>query len=201
MLALRTDKAFDSVKVWLTSMSFGGFAVREVSGDNEHWHWLLERPNNDKKKLQALRVGLTRAVPELKGNAGYSLTEVRDVDKYERYMCKGNSESEMPDVAWRESIKYSESRIQELHDSYWSTNRELATARKRQLPPVDEVTQKCKEARIDWKDRTAIAREYIKVYVARKKAINIFQVKSTVNVIQCLLCPDDKAIEVLAEQV
>lgn len=200
MLALRIDKSFPAVKAWLGTHSFGGFGVREVAGEsNEHWHFLLEIPANG-KKIQAYRVSLTRDVPELKGNAGYSLTEVRDVEKYERYMCKGDTEEHMPEVVWSNSLKYDQARIQELHDSYWECNRQLQP-RKRQLSVIDEVTQACKEAKIEWSERTAISREYIKSAVARKKGINIFQVKASVNVIQCLLCPDDKAIELLAEQI
>lgn len=200
MLALRTDKAVDSVKAWLTSLNIGGFGVREVAGDNEHWHWLLETKEKV-KKIQALRVALTRAVPELKGNAGYSLTEIRDVEKYERYMCKGNSSMEGPVVVWSQSLLYTPEKVAELHGDYWTSNREMATARKRLLPPVDQVVATCKEAKIDWMDRTAISKAYIRLQVERKKGINIYQVKSSVNVIQCLLCPDDKAIDLLAEQV
>lgn len=196
LVALRTDKAFEDVKKFLTDKAISGFAVREVSGDNEHWHWLLE---TSYKNVQSFRVNLLKAVPVLKGNASYSATVVKDLDKYERYMCKGDDEGVEPEVAWRHSMKYTEEKITELHEEYWTENRKL---KKRKVGSmIDFVVDECKRERIEWKDRSKIGEIYVREILARGKPLNTFSAKSAINTVQCLLCPDDAALKMFAESI
>lgn len=191
-ISLRTDLHLEKVKAWCTKEGHGGFAVREVAGEeNEHWHWLIETDKN----LVAVRRSFQRAIPELKGNGAYSLVEVRDLEKYERYLCKGSSESEMPEVAWRHSILYTDEKIEELHDLYWSENRRL---KKRKVGSmIDWVVDEAKAKGINWDDRSKLAELYIRELGERGKPINLFSVRSNLNTVQVALCPDDKAIEAL----
>lgn len=196
LVALRTDKAFTGVKAFLDSKAAGGFAVREVAGENEHWHWLVE---TEYKNIQTFRVNLVRAVPELKGNASYSATEVKDLEKYERYMAKGASEGEMPEVAWRNSIVYTDDRIGELHEQYWTENRRL---RKRKAgTAMDATVDICKDESVDWKDRAKISEIYLRQLVQRNRPVNTFAARAAVNTIQVQLCPDDQALKMFAEQL
>ena len=66
---------------------------------------------------------------------------------------------------------------------------------------LDWVVDKCKEDAVRWDDRKAIGEIYIKELADRSKPINIFAVKSAVNLIQVKLCPDDTAIKQLSEQL
>lgn len=195
VIALRTDVAFAKVKAWVEKLSLTGFAVREAAQSNEHWHWLLE--DSRKRKLQALRVSLTREVPELCGNGAYSLSECRDLDKYERYLCKGESEGAGPEVAWSYGLKYTGEYLEELHSRYWQENANLRKRRTTRV--IDYVTDECKRRNLNWKDRSDIADVYIRELVARDKPINTFAVKSAVNLVQVKLCPTDEAIKQLAE--
>jgi hypothetical protein len=191
--SLRTDKCFSEVKALIESKPIGGWAVREVSGDNEHWHWYLQTDI----KIQALRNEFNRKIPELKGNGAYSLTLVKDTDKYLRYMAKGEDRNHEAEVAWRNGILYSEEYIHELHEAYWAENARL---KKRKVgTSVDAATDKCKELQINWHDRAKIAEVYIRELHSRNKPISTFSVKSAVNVISIHLCPDDAAIKQLAE--
>lgn len=197
VLALRTDKCFDQVKAWVEKLQLTGFAVREVAGDNEHWHWLLE--DGRKRKIHAIRVSLTREVQELNGNGAYSLSECRDLDKYERYLCKGESEGAGPEVAWSYGLRYTPAYLEELHTRYWDANRNL---RKRRTTGVmDYVIDECKRRNLNWNDRSDIGEVYIRELVARDRPINTFAVKSAVNLIQVKLCPTDEALKQLAELV
>lgn len=190
--ALRTDKAFEKVRDFITSKGgISGWSVREVSGDNEHWHWYLETD----LKVEAFRAALTRAVPTLKGNAGYSISQVKDQDKYLRYMSKGESDGTGPNVAWKHGLLWTEEKLEELHQAYWEENRRL---KKRKVGTVmDYVMDQCKAEQIKWEDRRTITEYYIKELVKRDKPVNLFSLKSNVNLIQCKLCPDDSAIGLL----
>lgn len=195
LIALRIDKCLSAVKEFIDSKGCGGFGVREVAGDNEHWHFLL---STDKfRNLPAFRVSLTRAVPELKGNASYSATAVNDLAKYERYLAKGASEGESAEVAWRNSVTYSDDKIGELHEQYWKENSRL---KKRKVGSIiDFVVDECKRQSVDWKDRSKIATMYVAEIAKRAKPFNQFAAKAAVNGIQLQLCPDEQAVAMFAE--
>jgi len=194
-LAVRIDKEVQKAKAFLDSKNLAGFGVREVAGDNEHWHFYVETES----KAASFRVMLKRAVPELSGNGSYSVADVRDVDKYVRYMSKGESASVMPEVVWTSGLMWTAPKIEELHDEYWTENAQL---KKRRVSSVmDHVLDVCRDEGVAWDDRAGIAEQYIKELVARNKPINIYSVKSCVNLIQVKLCPTDDAIKILSQQV
>jgi len=196
-IALRVDRDVADVKKFLDEKGCGGFGVREVADQNEHWHFLVE---TDKfKNLQSFRVNLTKSVPTLKGNASYSATAVDDEGKYERYMCKGNSDGECPEIAWRNSLKYTDEKIGELHAAYWKENMKL---KKRKVGSViDFVVDECKRDDIKWNDREKISVKYVSEISKRAKPFNQFAARSAVNAIQLQLCPDDSAIKMFAELI
>lgn len=191
--ALRTDGSLDEVISWVNAQSFGGFAVKEVAGaDNVHWHWLLESG----KTLKQIRSSFCRNVPGLVGNKSYSLTVIRDVEKYARYMCKGDAEGKSPHVAWSNSLFYNDAKIEELHVEYWTNNKAM---RKRKVGTVaDAVIDLAKQDNVRWSDRQTLAKMYIQELKSRDKPINMYSVKSNLNLVQVALCPDDSAIEDLA---
>lgn len=188
--AIRTDKEFSLVKPFIESLpEVSGFAVREISGDNEHWHWYVRTT----KKAQPLRVLLVKKVPALRGNAGYSVAECRDVDKYHRYMCKGEAPEVPAEIAWTLGPQWTQDKFDELHEAYWAENQRI---KKRKVGSVqDHVIDEAKRNCTAWDDRRALTKMYIKELVARSKPINVYAVKSAVRVIQCILCPNEDAIE------
>lgn len=193
--ALRTDAQYDKVRSWVDAQGFGGFAVREsVAGDNEHWHWLLETD----RELHPVRCSFNRAVPELKGNGAYSLTQCRDVDKYVRYLAKGPSEGQAPELAWSNSLLYNQEKLEELHAAYWDENRKL---KKRKVGSmIDWVIDECKRAGVVYSDRRRIAEIYIRELGARGKPINLYSIRSNINCVQIALCPDDSVITGLIDR-
>lgn len=171
-----------------------GFAVREVAGDNEHWHWYIRTT----KRGQPIRVALTRSVPELRGNGGYSLKECSDNDGYWRYILKGEAPEVPAEIAWNHGIEWTQDKFQELHEAYWVQNR--LTKKKRVGSVQDHTVDEAKRTAVPWDDRRALTRIYIKELVARTRPINTFAVRSSVRVIQCILCPDDEALEEVINQ-
>lgn len=188
-IALRTDTHFEEVKGWLSGYGVGGFACKEVEGTNEHVHWIIYTD----KPIKTVRQALTRAVP-LKGNGAYSMSVVKDVAKYERYCCKGQSDGSGCDVVWKQTI---EDRFDELHEAYWAENRKL----KRGGNVAERVLDECKRQRVEWNDRAKIGTIYIRELVTMNKPVNLFSVRSSVNLIQCKLCPTDAALHYLCEQL
>lgn len=188
-IALRTDTHFDQVKAWAEGYGLGGFACKEIEGQNEHVHWCFYTDKN----IRVVRQALTRAVP-LKGNGAYSMTVVKDLDKYQRYCCKGPAEGAGCDVVWKRTI---DDRLEEWHAAYWAEHRKL----KRGGNVAERVLEECKAQRVEWNDRSKIGGIYIRELVAANKPVNLFSVRSNVNLLQCKLCPTDAALHYLCEQL
>lgn len=171
--------------------------VREKEGDNPHFHAVLHTT----KKISAVRQAIKRAYPSANGNGGYSVALVRDLAKYERYMCKGESDSEMPQVVAGYGMDYGSVPWREAqHDAYWEENAELSRKRKR-APIVDAVFNKCRDSQIPWNNRERIAMVYLREVADRDKPINTFAAKAAINLIQVKLCPDDSMLEELARNI
>lgn len=197
-VALRTDDCFSDVSEWCDKHGFGGFAVREGDGtDNVHWHWLLFAGS---KTLKAIRSLFNRELPGLRGNGKYSMSEVDDLSKYERYLCKGESDYVLPVVAWRNSMTYDDARVKELHDAYWEENKKVRRKRVRGSA-IDSVIDVCKEDAVHWNDRRLISEKYIKLLGEQGKPINLFSMRANINAVQYALCPDDTILNALVDRL
>lgn len=191
---------FTAVKEFITNKGASGFAVAEKAGDdNAHHHWYLEMQGF--KNVQTFRVALTKKIPGLKGNGAYSVKECDDdYERYWQYMCKGAGSGTGADVVWRHGLVFTDEKLEALHAAYWSENRDRK--RVKMEPVLDVVFQKLKEDGTAWSDREAVAQAYIRELYARNKPINIYSVKSAVNLLQIKLAPvADEAIKVLAGSV
>lgn len=197
-IAIRVDGDSAAQLIEVLDKDGGAYlVVKELEGSNPHFHAVL----HSVRKLAAVRQAIKRAMPQLNGNGSYSVASVRDLAKYQRYMMKGESAETMPVVIAAHGMMYTDPSWQEeQHDAYWEEN-EVLTRKRKASPAFDVVLQQCKVRQISWSNREAIAREYIKELASRDKGINIFALKSQVNLIQIKLCPDDSAIEDLARQV
>lgn len=197
-IALRLDGQDSAAFVKVLDADGGAYlVVKELEDSNPHFHAVL----HSNRKPSAVRAALKRAMPELNGNGSYSVTLVRDLAKYQRYMMKGESCEVMPHVVAAHGMAYTSLEWQEEHhDAYWAENDELLRRRKKG-PVFESVLAQCRTDRISWDNRSKIAEIYIRHLVDADKAINLFSLKSYCNLIQVKLCPDDKALEDLAAQV
>lgn len=191
MYAVRIDLGSvseEQVADWLCDLDTGHFAVREGDPENPHIHAIV----CTSMLIRSFRNKFLRAFPNLSGNGSYSITAVKDEDKYNRYMCKGAGEGSPPRIVSKNGLLYTEDWAEEQHRRYYEEAPKLSRGKKRL---IDVVYDTCKEAAIDWHDRQAIARVYIKECMSRNQSINTFQAKGAVNLVQCKLCPTDAAIE------
>jgi len=195
--ALRVDGNDPSALLAALKKYPGAYLVVKESPDgNPHFHAVIHTD----AKLAAVRMALKRLLPE-GGNGAYSATVVRDLDKYQRYMMKGESRPVMPNIVDANGWNYQDPLWQqECHDSYWDENDEISRKRKA-APVIETVLIKCKEMKYSWTNRAAIAEVFIREMSSRDKSINIFALKSQVNLLQIKLCPDDSAIQDLAAQI
>lgn len=192
--SLRIDGALQAVLAWIAHHAIGGWGVREVSGDNEHWHFHLHTD----KTIKQLRCSFNREVPDLKGNGKYSLTECRDGGKYDRYMAKGDSDGQYPEVVWKHGVEYTDEWFEEQHDLYWEENRKL---KKRKIGSmIDWVVDECKRQNVEWSNRKKISEIYIRELGARSKPINLHAVRANVNSVQYQLCGNEECLSALVDR-
>lgn len=193
--AIRFDSSDSSKLVeWLNKDTGAYLVVKELEDSNPHFHAVL----HSKRVITAVRTSFRKTVLDGRaGNGAYSITPVKDLDKYQRYMCKGESRDVEPHVVSSNGIEYSAEAVSEWHAAYWATNAQIVAARA-SMNVQEAVLQACKDANVEWRSREKIAELYIKELVARNKVINTFTVRANVNLLQVKLCPDDTAILDLA---
>lgn len=198
VIALRVDGDDDSMLPTFCEADGGAyFVVHEIADSGSHYHAVL----HSTRDLQAVRMAFRRMFPELRGNQAYSISVVKDLNKYQRYLCKGVSRDLAPEVVGAYGINYGSLEWQdEQHAAYWDNNDDLLRSRSR-LSVVDAVVEACRADAISWNDREKIGEIYIRELVSRSKAINIFSVRASLNLVQVQLCPTDDAIKDLARQV
>lgn len=192
------DQYVQKLKDFLTSDG-AALCVREtVEGENPHYHAVL----HSTRKVPAIRMALKRALGiDAGGNGVYSLAEVRDLDKYQRYMLKGPSLEVMPDVVVAVGIQYQDTDWRQAkHDAFWEEAEQLSRKRKAE-PLMDVVFRECTTTGVEWHMRDKIAKIYIKELISRNKAINCFAAKSAINLLQCKLCPDESALDNLVSSI
>jgi len=197
MYALRADVTSDghrdSIVDWLAS--HGSYVVVAEGGDsNPHVHALLECDLD----IRMLRQNLRRKLQFLRGNGDYSLTSVRDGEKYERYICKGESDSCLPSIVSRMGVRFTEDWVKERHGAYWQLQADYKSRHKRKglhsSTIVEKVEEICKNKAIRWDKEFEIGAEYLRLVSEGKKGVNIHQLRATVKGVQLQLCPDDAAI-------
>lgn len=175
------------------------FIVREsVSGQNVHMHAVVY----SSEKLKTIRSRFLRAFPACSGNGSYSLTTVDDVDKYHRYLCKGADKDSAPEVVGRQGLLYTDEWVASQHESYWQVNDQIASSKSSRKRSVFEIVyDQCVSEDVYWNDSKTIAKKWVLALSQANKGINIFAVRSNVNLLRIKLCKDDKALDTIAQSV
>jgi len=200
---IKSDTDVSGFGEWLDSYATQYVACREChEGENVHLHAYAESSS----KLSAIRMSFKRKFSLHVGNDGYSMKECdAEVGDYYKYICKGNSESELPEIVLRQGLLFDDAWIQSSHDGYWVRNEELARASKARKEllahgnVVEKIELEAKRLKLSGRDREELAKIYIRMYAGAKKAINIFHAKGVINTVSCLL--DECNIDVLASEI
>ena len=201
-----TDGIAQGLVAWLALVAATYLVVKEShDGENPHVHVYLESD----KKLAALRKDFQRKFPGNQGNAGYSLKECNDdIEAYGRYMCKGKDKESMPDVIGRQGLLYTDEWVKDSHDQYWVNNDALMSNKRKRAcmgNVVEKVELECKAKGIRWDDRKGIAMQFVTLYKAAAKPINVFYARQVVNTVSVLLddtgCAEDRIATEIADRL
>lgn len=119
MYAIRIDVIDDSTHAKMVSLldTIKGsyFIVSEhgkVTSKLHYQGWICTEEN-----LSAIRKRRQRMMPENNGKELHSLTNVKHPDYYKLYVCKGESPTEPPIIAFQQAIDID---ANALHAEYWS---------------------------------------------------------------------------------
>lgn len=197
-LALRLDILHDDNVQQLVGLcdSLGGsyWIVREGGVANPHLHVHL----CTKTKLNAVRQAFKRRFPDHSGNGHYSIKQCDDdVEGYDRYLAKGESEGDDPIIIARQGLEFSLDSIRDWHTNYWKVNHELMKKRRKKLNGAvsDQLLQDCLDKGI--KSRGGIGLCYLQLMKAANKPINTFAGKAAINTVWLALDEGTEARDVL----
>lgn len=192
---------------FVTKWSTSHVVVREAGDETgkDHIHALLVCDENC--KLQSVRMDLRRKFPALTGNkAAYSLSEVKDLEKYERYLCKGASADEQPRIVSTEGLRYDDMWKSDMHEAYWRLNfqhqQDISESKKQKLSFTDFLEVEAKKRKILWSDPEKLRDLYIELsFSERRGVLNKNQIDSVVNQLIGRLCPDDRAVQFVRNRI
>lgn len=197
------DGLKEKLSEWLSKNAEGWIVAYEEAGENKHVHAIV----NSCKSIKQLRNAITYALPECKGNKGYSLKLCDDDhDAYIRYICKGE-DVETPPVIWtRQGLDYTDKAIEEAWQMYWVNNeaiKENAAKRAKVAKEniVEQVERLCKAKGVRAYERSEIAKVYINLFRDARKGINVFAARAVVNTVSLLLDGGDGAKDCLANKI
>lgn len=167
---------------WLREVSPDHLLVIEHDADSDdkrpHWHALFFSSSN----AQALRVALTRRVPEAK--AQYSLKEMPHsaVPAYVRYMCHGRERDDPVVLVYTSLAKYSPAFLQDQNRQFWDAR---AAFKKDKSKKDEDILSHClEEAKLHGLRRIRdVAELVVNEYRARNKALYALHLRAKVYAI------------------
>lgn len=159
------------------------FMVREVEAQRPHYQAYLRTT----LKRGAITVRMKNALPEIKGNKCYSVGEkgVRDRGAYLRYLCKGKSVTEGPEVVLRCGLEFTDVWVANEHKAYWEENKKLKNSEKRKrLGLMDQLRDFAATLPHTESDhRQAIAEHYVQLCIEIDKPINVYYARQVINTV------------------
>lgn len=187
---------------WLSSAAGAHrflFVHETVKGSNPHLQGIMYTL----KKTPALRRSLLLALPENKGNAGYSLKLLKphDGDPYirmYRYLCKGKELGSLPEVVGKAGL-YDDEFIAARHNEYWDVNAAIkkdCNKRKRGWKPLEMLEERCKKKSVT--SRMGVALECVSMYKENRKPMSKYYMKSLVTLVWSLVDEDPNVLRILA---
>lgn len=150
-------------------------------------------------KIQALRERLYRAMPEIRGtgkgrgNSAYSLSAVRDIDRYKYYILKG-SPQELPDIVFRSGYDLSQEDINRIHTEYWKTRTTSNAKEKRTITNriLDWSKEQSFENMTTLDMEEVIGSKIIEEYIKSEKLMMLHQMNGLYNLVMCTVSPGYK---------
>lgn len=178
----------DRVSRFCESVDGSYVVAREVEAKRHHYQgWV-----RTSIQPQAFRVRVKKAFPECVGNRAYSVKAVRNFESYSRYILKGTRET-LADVVCYQGLEITPEFLADEHREYWSR----AESNRSFVEEVHEWVVERRQTHVV--DRRAIAERVCDLLTSRKKALNIFYVRSVVNAVAYLT--DLNGREIILDEV
>lgn len=179
------------------------FMVREVDAQRPHFQAYVKTM----LKRGALTVRIKNALPEVKGNKCYSVgqREVENREKYLRYLCKGVSSTQGPEVVLRCGLEFTDEWVRVEHGAYWEANAQLKkNNQSKKLGLMDQLREYALTLSPTASDhRRKIADRYVQLCVEIEKPINVFYARQVVNTVCARLYPNyrEELVQAIIEKM
>lgn len=165
----------------------GYFFVEEQGSveENIHYQGIIKTDIAQNTLVQRIK-----RVVKIKGNQAYSCKVVRDQERYHYYLMKGDREGALPRVVHSHLINFSKEKIKDMHEAYWLVKNNTKDKSK---DMIQFLYDKLKIYE-DGDRQSTIVREIIDYYVANRKPMNVFHMKSQARLLNCMLSQEYKNV-------
>lgn len=182
------DEANAKVVAWVQKKSPSHVIIRH-NADSEvsrpHWHALVYAKN-----MEAFRTAFTKAFPDIRGNAMYSLGSVNDGEEeiYVRYMCHSDGRGKPVDVVSLQHIAYTHDRLAELNELFYAEQdkfRERVKEKKVKKDKGSTVDEVAARIRATGREATRhmIAQEVFNLLVEQRRPVMVPYCRGVVNAV------------------
>lgn len=167
----------DAIAAWCGGLDGAYYMAKETEASRVHYQgWVVTR-----LKDVTLRLRIKKAFPGAVGNKGYSMTECKDVDAYQRYCCKGTRESP-PELVAARGVEYTAEWVAAQWEAFWRDERSTGYELKKAKQSADEVVWERVE-KLDKVTPRHVLTVIVDVYTGVGKKFDMFQLKRFCNVI------------------
>lgn len=152
-----------------------------------HWHALVYATN-----MAAFRTAFSKAFPDIRGNAMYSMGTVNDGEEeiYVRYMCHSDGRGHPVDVVSLQHDMYGVGRLGELNEAYYAEQdrfrKEAKSKKKDKSSTVDEVVARLR-ASADIVTRHRIAQEVVNLLAEQRRPVMVPYCRGVTNAVCVIL--------------
>lgn len=173
----------DTITDFCNNLDGACVMAKETEASRIHYQgWIISG-----LKEITLRVRIKKAFPTTVGNRGYSLKEVRELEKYLPYVCKGTREIP-PVIVFRRGIQYTDDWISAQYDSFWKDDRSTSyEMKKSKMSAHDMIWEK-----VDKLDKVTprnVCMVIIDTYTSVSKSYDVYGVRRLMNTIMSKYSP------------
>lgn len=164
--------------------------VREVAANRPHYQGVILSDIANQTLRQRVKV----LFPECKGNKGYSVSKVKCEESYRRYLLKGSSATELPDVVSHCAIFHDDGYVAREHRAYWTTAQKPVKSNRAFVAQVAEWYGNQRLLDGSSIGKRALVEYIVQCVIEQDKGVNDFYVASVARAVLCREDPDERNI-------
>ena len=175
---------------WIRSHSVATIIARE-EGERVHIHSIISPIKTKSTFIQQFLI----KYPNLKGNKSYSCESVKEYDSMIRYICKGNSKDELPDVLYHKDID-----VEEMHKDYWKVNQEIKQKTKEKKKMQTWSQRVASDFREQYPEEVIVIQELCCAYKKTEEEVKHFE-KAKLTLFNFMMKCLGKSVKVLDDMI